>query len=107
MIFYFDFNAFNPFLILFIKDLQRIKGNVKSGKLKKVGKTAIWTNEKTGEVIEYYIFHSFVEEGSHTFQESYGLKEFLSHLERQSTVLDVLLVQVKAIVIYYFIFKLV
>ena len=51
--------------------------------------------------------HSFIEEGSHSFQESYGLKEFLSHLERQSTVLDVLLVQVKAIVIYYFIFKLV
>ena len=41
MIFYFDFNAFNLFLILFIKDLQRIKGNVKSGKLKKVGNTAI------------------------------------------------------------------
>ena len=47
--------------------------------------------------------HSFfIEKGSHTFKKSFGLKESLSFIERQSTVLDLLLVQVKVIVIYYY-----
>ena len=31
---------------------------------------------------------SFIEKGSHSFKESYGLKEFISHIQSQSTVLQ-------------------
>ena len=58
----------------------------------------IWTNSEIGQIIEYIKPLSFIEKGSHSFKESYGLKEFLSHIERQWTILDVLLVQVKTIV---------
>ena len=41
---------------------------------------------------------SFIEKDSHSFKDSYGLKEFISQIEKQSTILDVLLIQSKAIV---------
>ena len=91
--------------------LQRIKINIESGESKEESGKVIWTNSEIGQIIEDIESLSFIEKGSHSFKESYGLKEFLSHIERQSTVLDVLLVQVKTIVfllywklvlIYYF-----
>ena len=78
--------------------LQRIKINIESGESKDESGKVIWTNSEIWQIIEYIKSLSFIEKGSHSFKESYGLKEFLSHIERQSTVLDVLLVQVKTIV---------
>ena len=78
--------------------LQRIKINIESGESKEESGKVIWTNSEVGQIIEDIESLSFIEKGSHSFKESYGLKEFLSHIERQSTVLDVLLVQVKTIV---------
>ena len=81
-----------------MKELQRIKKSIKSGECKEESSKVLWTNYEIGQIIEDIESLSFIEKGSHSFKESYGLKEFLSHIERQSTVLDVLLVQVKTIV---------
>ena len=85
-----------------MKELQRIKINIENGESKEESRKVIWTNSEIGQIIEDIESLSFIEKGSHSFKKSYGLKEFISHIQRQSTVLDVLLVQVKAIVIYYF-----
>ena len=81
-----------------MKELQRIKINIKNGESKEESRKVIWTNSEIGQIIEDIESLSFIEKGSHSFKESYGLKEFISHIQRQSTVLDVLLIQVKAIV---------
>ena len=86
------------FLIFLWRNLQRIKINIESGESKEENGKVIWTNSEIGQIIEYIKSLSFIEKGSRSFKESYELKEFLSHIERQSTVLDVLLVQVKTIV---------
>ena len=98
MICYFKFSAFNPFSYLFMKEFQRIKKSIKSGESKEESGKAIWTNLENGQIIEDIESISFIEKGSHSFKESYGLKEFISHIQSQSTVLEVLLVQVKTIV---------
>ena len=102
MICYFKFSAFNPFSYLFMKEFQRIKKSIKSGESKEESGKVIWTNPENGQIIEDIESISFIEKGSHSFKESYGLKEFISHIQSQFTVLDVLLVQVKTIVFYYF-----
>ena len=86
--------------------LQRIKKSIESGEIKEESGNVIWTNSSIGQIIRLDILLktfllSFVEKDSHSFKKSYGLKEFISHIETQSTELDVLLVQVKAIVFYY------
>ena len=83
--------------------LQRIKKSIESGEIKEESGNVIWTNSSIGQIIRLDILLktfllSFVEKDSHSFKKSYGLKEFISHIETQSTELDVLLVQVKAIV---------
>ena len=85
-----------------MKELQRIKKSIDSGEFKEETSKVVWTNSEIGQIIEDISSLSFIEKGSHSFKKSYGLKEFLSRIERQSTVLDALLVQVKAIVICYF-----
>ena len=80
--------------------LRRIKKNIESGEQKEESGKVVWTNSEIGQIIEDIKSLSFIEKGSHSFKESYGLKEFLSHIQRQSTVLDVLIVQVKAIVFF-------
>ena len=81
-----------------MKEFQRIKKSIKSGESKEESGKVIWTNPENGQIIEYIKSLSFIEKGSHSFKESYGLKEFISHIQSQSTILDVLLVQVKTIV---------
>ena len=83
--------------------LQRTKKSIESGKIKEENGNVIWKNSKIRQILRLdkllktYLL-SFVEKGSHSFKESYGLKELISYIETQSTVLDVLLVQVKTIV---------
>ena len=84
-----------------MKELQRIKNSIESGKSKKVAKVKR-TDPQIGKIIKKIKSLFFIDKGSNSFKESYELKEFFSRIERQSTVLDVLLVQVKAIVICYF-----
>ena len=81
-----------------MKELQRIKKSIESGECKEESSKVIWTNSEIGQIIEDIESLSFIEKGSHSFKKFYGLKEFLSHIQRQSTILDVLLVQVKTIV---------
>ena len=87
--------------------LQRTKKNIESGKIKEENGNVIWKNSKIRQILRLdkllktYLL-SFVEKGSHSFKESYGLKELISYIETQSTVLDVLLVQVKTIVFLLF-----
>ena len=100
MIYYFEFSAFYPFSYLFMKEFQRIKKSIQSGESKEEGGKVIWTNPENGQIVEDIESLTFIEKGSHSFKESYGLKEFISHIQSQSTVLDVLLVQVKTIVFF-------
>ena len=81
-----------------MKVLQRIRKSIENEKLKKESGKVLWTNSDIGIIIEDIESLSFIKKDSQSFKESDGLKEFLSHIERQSTVLDALLVQVKAIV---------
>ena len=99
MICYFDFSVFSLFSNLYIKELQRIKNSIESGEFKEESGKVVWTNSKIGQIIVDIAYLSFIKKGSHSFKESYGFQDFLSRIERQSTVLDILLVQVKAIVI--------
>ena len=98
MICYFDFSVFTPFSNLFMKELQRTKNSIDNEEFIIKSDKVVWTNPQIGKTYKGIKSLSFIEKGSHSFKESYGLKEFLSRIERQSTVLDVLLVQVKAIV---------
>ena len=93
-----DLSAFNPICNHFVKVLQRIRESIDCGEFKEESGKITWTNSDFVKIIENIESLSFVEKGSHSFKESYGFKQYLSCIERQSTVLDVLLVQVKAIV---------
>ena len=80
-----------------IKELQRIKKSIESGEFREESGKVILTNSDVGQIIEDIASLSYIE-SSHSFKVSYGLKEFLSYIEGKSIILDVLLVQVKAIV---------
>ena len=91
------------FTIIHFKVLQRIKKSIKNGEIKEENGNVIWKNSNIRQILRLdklskTFLLSFVEKGSHSFKESYGLKEFISHIETQSNLLDVLLVQVKTIV---------
>ena len=93
------------FTIIHFKVLQRIKKSIKNGEIKEENGNVIWKNSNIRQILRLdklskTFLLSFVEKGSHSFKESYGLKEFISHIETQSNLLDVLLVQVKTIVFY-------
>ena len=59
-----------------MKEFQRIKKSIKSGESKEESGKVIWTNSENGQIIEDIESLSFIEKGSHSFKESYGLKEF-------------------------------
>ena len=101
-------NAFNSlYNHSFYRCFKKIKKSIESGDIKEENGNVIWTDSNIRQIMRLdkllkTFLLSFVEKGSHSFKESYGLKEFISHIQTQSIVLDVLLVQVKAIVSYYF-----
>ena len=87
----------------FLKELQRIKTSIAKGKFTIQNDKIICKNNHTKEIVGRKLFCAFIQKDSHSFKESYGLKEFISHLEWQATILDALLIQAKVIV---FIFNL-
>ena len=90
-------SAFNPLCNHYVKALQRIRNSIDWGEFKEESGKITWTNSDFVKIIEDIESLSFVEKGSHSFKKSYGLKQYLSRIERQSTVVNILLVQVETI----------
>ena len=78
--------------------LQRINTNIESGEFNEENENQIWKNADIGQIMEDMESFSFNEKDSQSFKKSFRFNDFISYIERQSTILDVLLVQAKAIV---------
>ena len=72
--------------------LQGIKKNIEKGEFKEENDEVMWINPGVCQIID--------DKGTYSFKRSSELLEFISRIEKQSTMLDVLLVQVKAIVLF-------
>lgn len=78
--------------------LERINTNIESGEFNEENENQIRKNADIGQITEDMESFSFNEKDSQSFKKSYRFNDFISYIERQSTILDVLLVQAKAIV---------
>ena len=80
------------------KIIQAIRINIENKDFSEEKDKIIWASPKTKFIVEWDVSSSVIEKGYHSFKESYGLKEFISYIEYQATILDALLVQAKTIV---------